>query len=409
MTSLSIVLAALLGLLAAVLLLPTLADCVSLIKIVFSRAAARRRSEPALPRLLVLVPAHNEQMMVGACIESLLRMQYPVQRREIVVIADNCADGTAAAARAAGAQCLERRDHVRPGKPRAIAWALESLSLDSYDAVVIVDADTVVARDFAAGLAAAAPLNDKALQAFFDVENVAETALTRLAAVLASANHRFAYPLKQRAGVNTPLMGNGMCIGTEVLRTHGWTAFCIAEDWELYAQLTTRGVRIESAPSAVLYAQEAHTLRQSLTQRQRWTAGKLTVLGRYSAQLMRSRHVSLRQKLDSIGELSAPGPVLHLGFATLGAGTAYLLGSVWIASLLLATLVRQCVYAMLALRVQPDPGKALVAFAFLPVYALWRMGTAAGALSMLGDKPWIRTQRHAVAAAGETRAAVERT
>jgi len=227
------------------------------------------------------------------------------------------------------------------------------------------------------------------------VENRTETALTRLAAILATANHRFAYPLKQRAGLNTPLMGNGMCIGTNVLQTYGWTAFSIAEDWEMYAQLTARGVPIECAPDAVVYAQEAHTLRQSLTQRQRWTAGKLTVLARYGLAMVRSRRVSLRQKLDAVAELSAPGPVLHLGLASLGVGAALLVGSApGIVPLLLATLLRPGAYAVLALCVQPDPAKALAAFAFSPVYAFWRVGAAAGALRMLGDKPWIRTQRH---------------
>lgn len=408
MTPLSITLAVLLGLLALALLLPTLSDCVSVIKVVFGRVAARRQGGRERPRLLVLVPAHNEEIMVAACIRSLLHMRYPAECRSVVVIADNCDDRTAEVARAAGARCLERRDPLHPGKPHAIAWALASMPLDSYEAVVIIDADTVVGQDFATGLAEAAPLEEKAVQAYFDVDNRTETALTRLAAVLASANHRFAYPLKQRAGLNTPLVGNGMCIGTDVLRTHGWTAFCIAEDWEMYAQLTTRGVPIEGAPHAVLYAQEAHTLRQSLTQRQRWTAGKLTVLGRHGPALMRSRRVSLRQKLDAIGELSAPGPVLHLGVATLGAGTGLLLGSAWIAPVLLATLLRPCLYSVLALRVQPDPGKALAAFAFLPVYALWRIGAAVGALGMLGDKPWIRTERHAAVTADEARVGASR-
>ena len=404
MTPLSITLALLLGLLAAALLLPTVSDWVSVVKIIFGRVTAQGQRRRELPRLLVLVPAHNEEMMVAACIRSLLRMRYPAERRAVIVIADNCDDRTAAVARAAGADCMERRDPLYPGKPRAIAWALDSLSVDTYDAVVIIDADTVVDRDFAAGLAAAAPLNAKAAQAYFDVDNRTETALTRLAAVLATANHRFAYPLKKRAGLNTPLVGNGMCIGTDVLRMHGWTAFCIAEDWELYAQLTARGVPIESVPNAVLYAQEAHTLRQSLTQRQRWTAGKLTVLGRYALALVHSRRVSLHQKLDAVAELSAPGPVVHLGVATLGAGLAFLLGSTWIAALLLATLLRPFAYTMLALRVQADPVKALAAFAFLPIYALWRVGAAVGALRMLGDQPWVRTERHAAVTADKRQA-----
>jgi 1,2-diacylglycerol 3-beta-glucosyltransferase len=384
-----------LGLLAGALLLPTLSDLVSLLKVLFDRAPQRRRPVNELPRLLVLVPAHNEEMMVAACVRSLLGMRYPAERYTVTVIADNCDDRTAEVARAAGAHCLGRQDPRRPGKPQAIAWALEQLPLNEYDALIILDADTVVAPDFAAALARAAPLNAKAVQAYFDVENRTENALTRLATVLSAATHRFAYPLKRRAALNTPLVGNGMCIGTKVLQTHGWRAFSIAEDWEMYAQLTERGVPIECAPDAVVYAQEAHTLRQSLSQRQRWTAGKLTVLARCGPPLLRSGRVGLRQKLDAVAELSAPGPVLHLGLALLGIGAALLLRlPPAIALLFVASLIRPVAYTVLAVRVQPDPAKTIAAFAFLPVYVLWRVGAAASALRMLGDKPWVRTQRH---------------
>jgi cellulose synthase/poly-beta-1,6-N-acetylglucosamine synthase-like glycosyltransferase len=143
----------------------------------------------------------------------------------VVVIADNCSDRTAERAAANGAVCLERHDTAQPGKPRAIAWALTQVALDRHDAVIIIDADTTVDPGFARALSRAAPLEHKAVQAYFDVANPQDSALTRMAAVLASANFRVAYPLKRRAGVNAPLLGNGMGIGVGVLPAHGWKAF----------------------------------------------------------------------------------------------------------------------------------------------------------------------------------------
>jgi hypothetical protein len=51
-------------------------------------------------------------------------------------------------------------------------------------------------------------------------------------------------------------------------------------------------------------------------------------------------------------------------------------------------------YTLAALVVDPDPPRAILAFAFLPIYALWRIGTAARALRAVGNAPWVRTQRH---------------
>jgi cellulose synthase/poly-beta-1,6-N-acetylglucosamine synthase-like glycosyltransferase len=186
-----------------------------------------------------------------------------------------------------------------------------------------------------------------------------------------------------------------MCLGTGMLETHGWHAFSIAEDWELYAQFTAQGVRIEGAPNAMIFAQEAHTLRDSSSQRQRWTAGRFTVLVRWGAVLIRSRKIGFHQKLDAIAELTAPGPVLLLGIETALLAVTLLAGfPTAVAAILLVPIARPTVYTALALRIQPDLPRTVRAFAFLPVYALWRVVAAAIALRMVGDKPWIRTQRH---------------
>lgn len=391
-----IVLTALFSLIAATLLLPALSDLLSLVRVI-GRRSHRKVGVPAEPpRLLVLVPAHNEELLLPACLASLRGMRYPPRQLDVVVVADNCTDRTAELARAVSVQCLERTAPDAAGKPHAIAWALTQLPVSAYDAVVIVDADTEVDQDFAAHLAAAAPLRHKVLQPYNDVSNETENALTRMAAVLSAANHGLAYVLKTRAGLTVPL-SVGMCIGTEVLGRFGWTVHSLCEDWELYALLSAEGVRVESVPAARIRAQEAATLRASTTQRQRWTAGKLAVLSKRFWPLLRSRRASLFQKIDGVAELTAPGPAVHLCLVVLLAGAALLLqppAAGWLAAALLATLVRPAVYTLAALRRDREPLRAVGAFAMLPLYAVWRIWVAVTALGMLGSKLWVRTERH---------------
>lgn len=388
----------LLGAAALVLLLPILAEGVALVRRVrgLGRAPGHRPAE--LPRLLFLVPAHDEELLISACVRSLRDLRYPLERVTAVVIADNCRDRTAALAIEAGAACMVRTDRERPGKPHAIAWALERLEWSAFDAVVIVDADTEVDAEFAAALARYAPLNAKAAQGYHMVLNAGESALTRLGALLGEASHRFAYPAKQRAGLNTPLLGNGMVIGTDVLRAVGWRAYSICEDWEMYAVLTAAGVRIDGVPSARVASQEARTLHQSASQRRRWTAGKWTVLAQQFLPLLRSRRIGWEQKLDALAELSAPGPVVHLGVALVGSLVALawpLPGGTLLTTLLAGSLLRHAAYTLAALRVDPDPLGTLRALAFLPWYTVWRLGVAIASLTMVGDRPWVRTARHA--------------
>ena len=377
--------------------LPSLADLVSLVRI-RRNGPGRKEKSQALPHLLFLVPAHNEELLLADCLRSLLAMDYPADARTIVVVADNCTDATAEIARAHGVRCLERRDPYNPGKPQAIAWALRELPLERYDCVLIIDADAKVDPHFARGIAKIDDLSSKAVQGSNDISNPDENALTRMAHVFGVARYGFAYRLKQAAGLCVPLQGCGMGIGTDVLKRHGWQAFSICEDWEMYALLTAAGVQCCLAPDARTYAQEASSLSQSASQRRRWTGGKYTVLIRTAPIILRSK-VSWHQKLDAITELLAPGPVVHLGIAVVLSGGALLLnvpGAPWLAAALLGSLLRNAIYAVAALSTYAHPGRAIAAFLYLPVYAVWRLAIQITSFSMVGVKPWVRTRRHRV-------------
>jgi len=197
-------LAVALGGVVAVLWLPLLSELLC----AFSRGrqnARRGSSRAEMPRLLFLVPAHDEELLIAGCVRSLLAMTYPATHRRIIVIADNCSDATARLAREKGAESLERVDPKLPGKPRAIDWALGQIDLREWDACVIVDADSTVAKTFALGLAALAPLNDIVFQPNNLVLNEFESWLTRLGGLLGRCRFEVTFPLKQSAGLNIPI------------------------------------------------------------------------------------------------------------------------------------------------------------------------------------------------------------
>src|SRR5258705_420919 len=69
----------------------------------------------------------------------------------VLVIADNCTDGTAAVARDSGARVVERFDSEKKSKGYAIEYLIGELRQSgefvSYDALVVIDADTTIDRD----------------------------------------------------------------------------------------------------------------------------------------------------------------------------------------------------------------------------------------------------------------------
>jgi len=227
--------------------------------------------------------------------------------------------------------------------------------------------------------------------------NERETWLTRLGGVLSRCRYEISYPLKEAAGINCPMTGNGMCIGAGILEREGWNAFSITEDSELYALYTAAGVRIHHGSKANLRSQEARSVQQGATQRRRWMAGRLWVIRTYWKQLLTSRRITWRQKLDTFVELGLSSPVLHLLVALIVAGLAWAFQSqplkFWTMGLALASTAGLALSTLLVLIRHPEPLPTALAFLRLPFYAVWRLLTLVGTLLTLSDKRWKRTSR----------------
>ena len=86
----------------------------------------------------VLVPAHNEANGIAATIKEL-RSAMPQAR--LLVVADNCTDGTASLAAGAGAEVIERHDSLHRGKGFALDFGREHLRARPPSVVIILDAD----------------------------------------------------------------------------------------------------------------------------------------------------------------------------------------------------------------------------------------------------------------------------
>ena len=104
--------------------------------------SARRRPQPATakrPEVAVLVPAHNE---AGTLAATLARIRRQLRADDqLLVVADNCTDDTAAIARRCGAEVVERNDPQHRGKGYALAAGVNRLRHRAPEVVLIVDAD----------------------------------------------------------------------------------------------------------------------------------------------------------------------------------------------------------------------------------------------------------------------------
>src|SRR5438132_576685 len=92
-----------------------------------SRSVRRSAAADRSPRIVALVPAHDEEQGICTTVASLRAQVGADDHFEVLVIADNCTDATAARAQAAGAVVWIRDVPGMRGKGHALAWGIERL------------------------------------------------------------------------------------------------------------------------------------------------------------------------------------------------------------------------------------------------------------------------------------------
>src|SRR5262249_31253627 len=231
-------------------------------------------------RLVVLVPAHDEAELIGRCLGSLQDQPYPRDLYRIVVIADNCTDGTADLAAAAGAEVMVRHSRTERGKGYALRWAMDRIlgAPEPFDAFVVVDADSVADQGLLAGLAAALGMGAEVAQGEYLALEEGTDARARLRSAAFLLFHRARFAGRATLGLPCALVGNGMLFSRGLVETFPWNAYSRVEDLEYSIDLRLRGVRPVFAAAARVRAPVSSSGPGARTQRLRWEGGRLEVV-----------------------------------------------------------------------------------------------------------------------------------
>lgn len=356
---------------------------------------------PARHRIAVLVPAHDEATLIGRCVRSLRAQTYPVDRRRIVVVADNCTDRTAEVAAAAGAEVLVRQDPAARGKGQALRWAMDRLLADPWgaDAVAVVDADSVADPELLSALEAHLAAGADVVQAEYLALSEDDTPRSALRGAAFLLFHRTRFAGRAVLGMACNLVGNGMLFSRRVLEEHPWEAFTGAEDLEHSMDLRLAGVRPVFAPSARVFAPVAAGGRGARTQRLRWEGGRFHVVRTRLARLLvsaaRTRDWS---RLDAAVDLAVPPLgllVLLVGAGTLLTGLLVAVGATpgWALAPWAASAAAIPAYVLIGLRAAHAPASAYRAMLRAPLFVLAKVGTYLRLTRGLHADRWERTER----------------
>ena len=238
-------------------------------------------------KFMAIIPAHNEEAVVGNLIESLKNQTYNKELYDIYVIADNCTDNTAKVAKEAGAIVYERFDPTKKTKGYALNWFLkQKIEEDApYDAFFIFDADNIVDKNFIKNMNKKLCQGEDVVQGYRDIKNPSDNWITAGYAIFYWQMHRFYHLARYNLGLSPLLNGTGFMVKFDVVKPNGWETETLTEDIEFSLKRIIAGKKLGWATDAIVYDEQPTGFKQSWSQRSRWTVGHIQCIKRYTKDL----------------------------------------------------------------------------------------------------------------------------
>lgn len=237
-----------------------------------------------VPSVCIFIPAHNEGVVIAQTLKAMVRLHYPKDRLQVILICDNCSDNTKEIGERFASQypfvrVIETEDPYKGrGKSTALNYALHN---SSSDIIAVYDADNTPEKMAVYNLVMGLVNDDKAgaMVGKFRVINAKKTWLTRFINIeticfqwMAQAGRWYWF------GVAT-IPGTNFAIRRHIIEElGGWDESAMAEDTELSVRVYDLGYHIRFFPAAITWEQEPETLKVWWKQRTRWARGNQYVV-----------------------------------------------------------------------------------------------------------------------------------
>jgi cellulose synthase/poly-beta-1,6-N-acetylglucosamine synthase-like glycosyltransferase len=349
------------------------------------RAVARRDI-----RLAVVVPAHDEEGMIARAVESLHRSDGSTQ---IFVVAHNCSDGTAKAAADAGARVVELNNHKLRGKGAALRYGFAAALADGANAVLVVDADSVVSRNLIAATREKLELGAEATQCRYELElpdSRSSHPLGRLRVLAFRGMNVLRARGRAGLGFSTGLFGNGFALTATALERAPFTANSIAEDVEYHTKLVQEGLTVYWVGDAFVHAQTPLPGTAQAAQEARWEGGRLRVASRTTGHLLAALRLGRWRILETLADVWS----LPLSRGILALFLTLFLAVEWLHVFALVCAGIAVLYVVQTALLGNERVKDMLALAAAPLYVGWKaMITPLVLRQSRSRAEWARTKR----------------
>ncbi|MBM6447105.1 MULTISPECIES: glycosyltransferase family 2 protein [Pseudomonas] len=383
---------------SGLLILIVLPVCVLFVQVLLAWLPARTlpSAKSSRPRVAVLVPAHNESSVIVATLKTIGPQLLEGDR--LLVVADNCSDDTAALARAAGAEVVERSNDRQRGKGYALDFGVRHLASVAPDVIIIVDADCQISDGFVERLATCCIDSGRPTQSLNLMRAPAGSGLkVQIAEFAWCVKNRVRPRGWARLGLPCQLMGTGMAFAWRDLPLIDLASGHIVEDLKMGLDFCRSGKPPLFCPDALVTSYFPRSEEGLTTQRTRWEHGHLgVILGDTPKLLVESMAKGNGNLLAMTLDLLVP----PLALLTLALVAAF--GLSWLVFLLAAILAPALIattgmllLAATILLAWSRFGREIISFSALmyaPFYAVKKIPLYIGFL-LKRQVEWVRSKR----------------
>ena len=255
---------------------------------------AKKKKAPPAPQdneHAVLICARNEETVLPDLIESIRHQTYDPSKIRIFVMADNCTDKTADAAKEAGAFVYTRFNQTEVGKGYALTELFHLLKRDypdGFDGYFIFDADNVLKADYIEQMNNTFAMGYNAVTSYRNSKNYGDNLISAGSGLWFLRESRYLNHPRYILGTSCAVSGTGYLISRKVVdELGGWPYHLLTEDVEFSINQILKKDKIGYCADAEYFDEQPRTFRQSWRQRLRWSRGYLQVLHRYGGRMIK--------------------------------------------------------------------------------------------------------------------------
>lgn len=262
-------------------------------------------NENLAPFISILIPCHNEAVVIKETVENILNVDY--KNYEIIVIDDRSTDDTKDAVlelekKYDKVKALIRDKSAYPGKSAVLN---DAIKLAKGEAYLVFDADAKIKPDFIKTLLTKYEGDDVgAIQARKVIINANQNFLT------ACQYNEYVMDTHLQVGRDAvkgavELRGNGELIKKNALvDIGGWNNETITDDLDMSTRLHIKGWDIRFVQDAIVYEEGVVTFSALVRQRRRWVEGSIRRYLEYIWDVLFTKDMSLRVGFDLIAYIS---------------------------------------------------------------------------------------------------------